>query len=191
LKEPLNGFYDIQRENRVAKRSSTFIYLFLLVIFILHYKFTNLLFVPKNEYIVYKLSIIVFLFILWIISNYLVASISDGEGRFTDVYNGTAYSLSPILIIVPVLILFSNGLTLEQSVFYQLPIQAMFVWIIFLVFFMMKDMHNYNVGETIGVIVKSVFTMLIIGLFLFVLYSVGNQLISFLLDVVTEVSKRW
>jgi hypothetical protein len=92
---------------------------------------------------------------------------------------------------MPFVIVFSNGLTLEQSVFYHLPIQGMFIWVAFLLFFKIKDIHNYDVGETIGVISKSMFTMLIVGLFLFVLYSLGNQMIEFLYDVVTEVSKRW
>jgi hypothetical protein len=191
LKKPLDGFYDIQRENRVAKKSSTFIYILIIGVFIFHNQFTSSLFNVENEYILYKLSIMIFLFVLWIISNYLVSSISDGEGTFAHVYKGTAYAISPILVIMPLLVIFSNGLTLEQSVFYNLPIQAMFLWILFLMFFMIKDMQNYSVGETLSVVSKSLFTMLIIGLFLFVLYSVGSQLISFVLDVITEVGKRW
>ncbi|WP_100405241.1 YIP1 family protein [Bacillus solitudinis] len=191
MKQPLNGIYEIQDQNRVARRSSSIIYSLIAVIFIMHHMYTNVLFVPKNQYIVYELSILMFLFVLWLVSNYLICSINDGEGSFKHVYNGTAYALSPILIIMPLLILFSNGLTLEQSVFYHLPIQGMFIWVVFLLFFMIKDIHNYDVGETIGVISKSMFTMLIIGLFLFVLYSLGNQMIDFLYDVVTEVDKRW
>jgi hypothetical protein len=191
LRQPLNGIYEIQDKNRVAKRSSAMIYILIAVIFILHHMYTNVLFVPKNEYIVYELSIMMFLFVLWLVSNYLICSISDGEGSFTHVFNGTAYAFSPILIIMPFVIVFSNGLTLEQSVFYHLPIQGMFIWVAFLLFFKIKDIHNYDVGETIGVISKSMFTMLIVGLFLFVLYSLGNQMIEFLYDVVTEVSKRW
>ncbi|WP_332693601.1 YIP1 family protein [Halalkalibacter lacteus] len=191
LKQPLNGIYEIQDKNRVARRSSTMIFILIAVIFILHHMYTNVLFVPKNEYILYELSIMMLLFVLWLVSNYLICSINDGEGSFTHVYNSTAYALSPIVIIMPLVILFSNGLTLEQSVFYHLPVQGMFIWGAFLLFFTIKDIHNYDVGETITVISKSVFTMLIIGLFLFVLYSLGNQMIEFLYDVVTEVSKRW
>nr|WP_144923657.1 hypothetical protein [Paenibacillus bovis] len=191
LKQPLNGIYEIKVENRVAKRSSTLIYLLMVAVFILHHQFTNVLFVPKNQFILYELSIIVFLFVLWMISTYLICSISEGEGSFVQVYNATAYALSPILIVMPITIIISNGLTLEQSVFYHLPIQAMFLWIAFLMFFTIKDIHNYNVGETIIVFLKGIFTMLIIGLFLFVLYSLGNQLIGFLGDLVTEVSRRW
>lgn len=190
LKSPLNGIYEIKEENRVSPLSATLIYGLLIAIYILHHKFTNILFVPRNEYIIYELFIIIFLFVLWMISTYLICSINDGEGTFMQVYNATAYALTPILVIMPVLIVVSQWLTLEQNVFYQIPIYAIFIWVAILMFFMVKDLHNYEVGETFSIFFKGLFTMLIIGLFLFVVYSLGNQLLGFLGDVITEVSRR-
>ena len=88
------------------------------------------------------------------------------------------------------MILLSNGLTLEQSVFFYLPQAIAGLWVLFLQFFVIKDLHNYEVGETFTIIFKSIFTMLIIGLCVFVLYTLGSQLINFILDVITEVSAR-
>jgi hypothetical protein len=96
-----------------------------------------------------------------------------------------------MLVIIPPLILVSNVLTLEQSIFYHLPVQAATIWVAFLMFFMIKDIHGYEVGETVGVVFKSLFTMLVIGLFLFVIYSLGSQLLGFVHDIVTEVINRW
>jgi hypothetical protein len=190
LKHPLDGFYEIQYENRVSRISSTVIYILVIVMVIALYEYANPLFVPKQEYL-YKLSVMVGLAVLWVFSNYLICSISDGEGKFKDVYNATAYSLSPMLVIIPPLILVSNVLTLEQSIFYHLPVQAATIWVAFLMFFMIKDIHGYEVGETVGVVFKSLFTMLVIGLFLFVIYSLGSQLLGFVHDIVTEVINRW
>ncbi|WP_274365951.1 YIP1 family protein [Paenibacillus thermotolerans] len=191
LKRPLNGFYEIQYENRVSRTSSTVIYILVIVMVIALYEYANPLFVPKHGYFLHELSVMIGLAVLWVLSNYLICSISDGEGKFKDVYNATAYSLSPMLVIIPPLILVSNGLTLEQSVFYHLPVQAITIWVAFLMFFMIKDIHGYEVGETAGVIIKSLFTMLVIGLFLFVFYSLGSQLLGFVHDVLTEAGNRW
>jgi len=191
LRRPLEGFYQIQYENRVSRVSSTVIYVLAVVMLILQYEYASRLFVSGQGYFLFELSIIVGFAALWVLSNYLVCSIADGEGKFRDVYNATAYSLSPMIVIMPPLIVFSNALTLEQAVFYHLPVQAMTVWIVVLLFFKIKDIQNYEVGETVGVIVRSAFTMLIIGLFLFVLYSIGYQLLGFVHDVVTEAGKRW
>ncbi|MEK5353995.1 MULTISPECIES: YIP1 family protein [Paenibacillus] len=191
LRHPLDGFYQIKYQNRVSRKSATLIYMLIFAVFILHHDHTSGLFVEKQGYFLHQLWIIFGLAVLWMVSNYLICSISDGEGRFRDVYNATAYALSPILVVLPPLVLFSNGLTLEQSVFYHLPIQAMMLWIAFLMFFMIKDIHSYEVGETVNVVFKSTFTMLIIGLLLFVLYSLGSQLLDFGYDVITEASKKW
>lgn len=189
-KSPLDGIEEVQESGRIAKYSSTVLYAMYLIIFILYNRYTNVIFVAKDQYILYELSIVIFLFVLWIISNYLICSINDGEGTFTHVYNGTAYALSPILLVMPFVIVLSNVLTLEQSLFYYLPQFLMLFWIVVLMFFMIKDMHNYEVGETFSVVFESIFTMLIIGLFLFVLYSLGSQMVNFVIDVITEVSRR-
>ncbi|MCJ8010855.1 YIP1 family protein [Paenibacillus sp. KQZ6P-2] len=191
LRHPLDGLYHIKYENRVSRLSSTVIYVLVTILLIVHYEYANPLFVKKQDYFLYTLMIMVGLAVLWMLSNYLICSITDGEGKFRDVYNATAYSISPLIVILPPLILFSRGLTLEQSVFYDLPIQAMILWIAFLMFFMIKDIHNYEAGETVDVIFRSLFTMLVIGLFLFVFYSIGSQFLGFLHDVVTEAGSRW
>lgn len=189
-RSPLDGIEEVQDSGRIKRYTSSLLYLFYIVIYILHHRFTNVIFVPKDQYILYELSIVVFLFILWIVSNYLICSINDGEGSFTHVYNGTAYAMTPIVLVMPFVILISNGLTLEQSIFYYLPQALMLIWIVLLLFFTIKDMHNYEVGETFSIVFKSIFTMLIIGLFLFVLYSLGSQMVNFVLDVITEVGRR-
>lgn len=191
LKHPLDGFYSIKVENRVSRLSSTILYIMMILMYVLYKKYTNVLFISGGRYYIgYKLSIMVFIGILWVVSNYLICTINDGEGSIKNVYNATAYALSPIIVMMPLIIGLSNVLTLEQSVFYKLPINVMLLWIIFLMFFMIKDVHNFEVGETCIVIVKSLFAMLIIALFLFVLYSLGNQIITFLHELITEVINR-
>jgi hypothetical protein len=36
---------------------------------------------------------------LWILANYFVATVSDGEGKLKDLYVGTIYALSPYLLL--------------------------------------------------------------------------------------------
>ncbi|QUH28879.1 YIP1 family protein [Vallitalea guaymasensis] len=191
LKHPLDGFYKIKMEKRVSKVSSTIIYLLVIASYIAHKKWTNVLFVSDGRYFIgYKLFVIIFVAVLWIVSNYLICSINDGEGSISNVYNATAYALTPIIVIMPFVIAISNVLTLEQAVFYRLPIDLIIIWVLFLMFFMIKDIHNFEVGETCLVILRSIFTMLIIALFLFVLYSLGNQIYSFLHEIIREVITR-
>jgi tetratricopeptide (TPR) repeat protein len=190
LKHPFNGFYYIKMK-RISILSSTIIYLLLAWLFILNYQFTNEIFVPKiGVNIAYELLIVVMIVVLGIISNYLICTINDGEGSFKNVYNATAYSLTPILVIMPIIIIISNLITYQEQVFYDFGNTLMTVWVVFLLFFMIKDIHNYEVKQTIGIIFKSMFTMLIMGLMLFIINALSSQMISIFSEIITEVSNR-
>lgn len=191
LKHPFNGFYEIKRENRSSVKTATIIYLLLGVLIALNYRFTNVIFVPKvGVNIAYELLVLALILILWVVSNYLVCTVSDGEGSIKNVYIATSYSLSPIIIILPIIILLSNVLTYQEIVFYHFGYLAMIVWCTFLVFFMIKDIHNYSVSKTIKVIFVSFFTMLIIGLFLYVVNALGNQMLAVIKEIIGEVINR-
>jgi len=185
-----DGIYTIKRRKRVSVFFSMILFLLYIGLFLMYHQWTNVIFVADNPYLLYELATFIFVVLLWMASNYLICSINDGEGTFLQSVNGTAYAMTPILFVFPVVILLSNGLTLEQSVFFYLPQAIAGLWVLFLKFFVIKDLHNYEVGETFTIIFKSIFTMLIIGLCVFVLYTLGSQLINFILDVITEVSAR-
>lgn len=185
-----DGIYTIKRRKRVSVFFSMILFLLYIGLFLMYHQWTNVIFVADNPYLLYELATFIFAVLLWMVSNYLICSINDGEGTFLQSVNGTAYAMTPILFVFPVVILLSNGLTLEQSVFFYLPQAIAGLWVLFLQFFVIKDLHNYEVGETFTIIFKSIFTMLIIGLCVFVLYTLGSQLINFILDVITEVSAR-
>lgn len=185
-----DGIYTIKRRKRVSVFFSMILFLLYIGLFLMYHQWTNVVFVADNPYLLYELATFIFVVLLWMVSNYLICSINDGEGTFLQSVNGTAYAMTPILFVFPVVIFLSNGLTLEQSVFFYLPQAIAGLWVLFLQFFVIKDLHNYEVGETFTIIFKSIFTMLIIGLCVFVLYTLGSQLINFILDVITEVSAR-
>ncbi|MGJ0564826.1 hypothetical protein ACR73B_06645 [Enterococcus innesii] len=185
-----DGIYTIKRRKRVSVFFSMILFLLYIGLFLMYHQWTNVIFVADNPYLLYELATFIFVVLLWMVSNYLICSINDGEGTFLQSVNGTAYAMTPILFVFPVVILLSNGLTLEQSVFFYLPQAIAGLWVLFLQFFVIKDLHNYEVGETFTIIFKSIFTMLIIGLCVFVLYTLGSQLINFILDVITEMSAR-
>jgi uncharacterized protein with PQ loop repeat len=55
---------------------------------------------------------------------------------------------------------------------------------------MIKEIHNYEVGETFGIIGISVFTMLIMGIFLFVIYSIDTQIFNVTEQITRELMER-
>jgi tetratricopeptide (TPR) repeat protein len=127
---------------------------------------------------------------LWNAANYLVSTISDGEGRLRDVVIGTAYSLFPYALFALPIALFSNLLTLNEVFLYTFSTQLMWFWVGVMLFIMVKEIHNYSVSETIKNILTTLFTM---GMFLltgYILYVLFNQLYEFVHAIVQEVGLR-
>lgn len=191
LRHPLDGYYQIKTKNRVSTTTATIIYVLLIGIFVAHYQLTNQIFVPKtNTNFIYEIFIIIGAFALWTASSYLICSINEGEGSIKNVYQATAYALTPILIVMPLVIALSNVLTYQEQVFYTFGQTFMIIWVIFQMFFMIKDIHNYEVKETIIVTLKSFFTMLIIGLFIYIVTSLFGQFTDVIREMITEVINR-
>lgn len=191
LRHPLNGFYEIKRQNRVSVLTSTIIYVLLAVVYIAYVRFTNILFVKRETInVVYELSIGVFVLLLWVTANYLVCAVSDGEGTLKNVYNSTAFIFTPFIILMPIVILMSHVITYQERVFYDFTFVIMIVWTVFLFFFQIKDIHNYEVLETIGIVLKSIFTMIMIALCIFIINALGYQMFTVIREIVTEVVRR-
>jgi hypothetical protein len=191
LKHPLDGFYEIKRRNRVGILTATIIYVLLGILYVVYQKATNVIFISDpNANVLYELLIISLLLGLWVIANYFVCLVRDGEGSFKNVYIATAYTLTPLLLVFPFVIALSNVLTYQEAVFFNGPILITFIWVTIYFFFMIKEIHNYEVGETFGVIFISMFTMLIMGVFIFVVYSINTQIFSVGEQIARELIQR-
>ncbi len=191
IKHPLDGYYEIKRNNRVSVKTASIIYLLLAICYIFYQLVTNIIFLDTfDPNIFYNLIIITTVLMLWVVANYFVCLIADGEGSFKNVYVATAMSFTPILFIVPIVAIYSNFLTFQETVFFAGPLTVVYLWVGIYFFFMIKEIHNYEVNETFKIIAKSVFTMLIMGIFLFVIYSLNNQIFSVASDIARELIER-
>jgi hypothetical protein len=191
IKHPLDGYYQIKRKNRVSVKTATIIYALLGVIFVMYYEVTNIIFLENsNVNILYEIVILGSVLVLWVVANYFICLINDGEGSFKNVYVSTAMSFTPALFVFPIIILLSNVLTYQEAVFYNVPFTFTLIWITIYFFFMIKEIHNYEVSETFSIIFKSVFTMLIMGIFIFVVYSLNSQMFTVSTEIVRELVER-
>jgi hypothetical protein len=127
---------------------------------------------------------------LFIFSNYLVATITNGEGFFKDVYIATAHALVPYLWITPLLAILSNGLTYNESIVYQLFDGLRIAWPALLLILMIKEIHNYDVKGLIQNVFLTLFTMMMLVLIGLLLYALGAQVVNYLEGIIQEVILR-
>lgn len=56
---------------------------------------------------------------IWVISNYLISALKEGEGRFKDVFVGSSYAMVPYILIIIPLTVVSNVLTNYEATVYN------------------------------------------------------------------------
>lgn len=194
IKQPVDSFYYIKQNLRGSLVFAFAIYGWVVVVRVLSIYLTGFLF--RSYAFSWQIQIemeviyLVLPILLWNVANYLVATISDGEGSLRHVIIGSAYSLFPYALFSLPIMLLSNVLTLNESFIYTFSTQLVLLWCGLMLTIMVKEIHNYSVSETLRNILTTLFTMAIFLLTGYILYVLFNQLYEFVLAIIQEVGLR-
>ena len=193
IKHPGDGYYGIKREAKGSNLSAT-IYLLLFFTAYIYWIFeTSFLFnnyIPAEINMFQQMTTIFVPFFLWVVANYLVCSIRDGEGKFSDVYQATAYTLLPMIITLPILTIISNGLSFNEAFIYStIMFIGLFITGLYMII-MVKEIHYYDMKPTIANILISIFTAIMILAVLFIVYLLLNEVYVLISDVIRELIIR-
>jgi hypothetical protein len=193
LRNPNDGYYGIKREGKTSNLSAT-IYLFtFFLMYIVFIYTTSFLF---NDRVIAEINVIqqvitVFVpFFLWVIANYLVCSIRDGEGKLSDVYQASAYALLPMIISLPILAFISHGLTLNEAFIFDFLFNVSIGITVIYLIVMVKEIHFYEMKKTLGNIFITIFTALMILLMVSIVYILLSEILQVFLDIYREVTSR-
>lgn len=189
IRHPLDSFYSIKYENKTSILSSTILMFLFFIIYVLDKYYSGFIFgtIEEGKFALgADFSLVFGVLLLVIVSNYLICTINDGEGRFRHIYSGFIYSFAPYFIIKPFVIVASNFLTFNEAYLLSLTNVIIYVWVAILLVIMIKDINDYSVKETIKIILLTLFTILIAVLLIFIVYVLVSQLISFVVSIFNE-----
>ena len=193
LAHPLDTYQDIKHLRKSSWLTATLLYLTVLIVSVLEIYTTGFIFqtVNLNQFhlLIHSFTVLGGLF-LFVFSNYLVATITNGEGFFKDVYVATAHALIPYIILTPILAIISNGLTYNEWIVYQLLDGLRYLWSGILIVLMIKEIHNYDVKALLKNIFLTMFTMVMLILIGFLLYVLTTQLWNYVESIIQEVILR-
>jgi len=193
IKKPVDGFYGVKREGKSSNFTALIYLLVFFIVYIIWIYNTNFLF---NNHIAAEIDLveqIMFVFVpfgLWVVANYLVCSIRDGEGSLSNVFQATAYSLLPMIITLPILTIVSQGLTLNESFIYTTILYIGIGITVFYFIMMVKEIHFYDGKQTFVNILISLFTAIMILAFVAIVYLLLNEIFGFFIDLYKEVISR-
>ena len=189
---PFDGFWDLKHEKRGSLRGALFYVAFAIVTFTYQSAGASYAFNPTGNYssIFMQIISVVVPLMLWVVGNWCLTTLMEGEGSFKDIFIATSYALAPLpLLIIPATIA-TNFLTANEASIITLLESFAFIWVGLLIFTGTMVTHDYslmkNVVTCLGTIVGMVFIMFLALLFTTMLTNV----IGFITSIVTEISYR-
>ena len=185
-----HGFYEVKKHSKISFITATILYVVLFVELVLSQIFTGFIFSPIDIETISIGSIFtrsIFIILLFVVCHYLISSIVQGNGSIKHVYISTICSFAPVILFMPIIVIVSNFLTLNESFIYTYGTYGLWGWSFILLFFMIKEVQELEVGETIVNILLTALTMILFVAFGFLLYALASQIIDFVKEFVVEV----
>jgi hypothetical protein len=191
IKQPNEMFFGIKRMNKASYKSGFIIWILFLLVYLINIYGTGFLFRNTQvNNVLFELTMIMGIFVLYVIVNYLVSTLNDGEGRFKDVFIASSYVLVPFILFTLPMTVISHVLTYNESFIFSFYHQIILIWTIFLIVLSISGIHNYRFLETVKNIVIILFGMFILILLGLLIYAFIGQLIEFISSIIKEVIYR-
>ena len=189
---PFDGFWDLKHEKRGSVRGSLTIILATVVAFFYNSIGKSYIQNPKGLSSTIWMEFISVLvpIILFVVANWCLTTLFDGEGSFKDIFIAVGYALTPMPIILVACTLISNVLTADEIGIISLVIGIAYVWAGLLLFFGTMVTHDYTIVKNILIILFTILAMAII-IFVAVLFSgLIAKMVSFVSSIIVEISYR-
>ena len=189
LRHPIDGYYYLRRSEHGSVLTASALYILFFAVYVLDVLGRGYLFRVLNINKTNPASIVVMFWIpliLWILGNYMIGTINEGEGSFKQIYVSSAYAFAPYIILTPFNILLSYCLTLNEGFIVNLGSMFIIAWSACLLILSVKEIQRYTFGETVRNILLVFFFMIMVIVAISIVYLLFGQLIGFLEEIIKE-----
>ena len=189
---PFDGFYDLKHEKRGSVRASI-VFIVITVITFFHQSIGqgySLNPTRKTSTIFVQIIAVLVPLFLFVLANWCLTTLFEGEGSFKDIFIATSYSLVPLpLLIIPATIC-SNWVTNSEKQIITFLGSFAFVWVFILLYFGVMVTHDYSLIKNLITIVGTVVAMACIVFVVLLFSMLLAKLVSLVTNIVTEIQYR-
>ena len=192
-KHPIDRYYDIRVGKNGSVIAASIIYIVFFIVYMIYktskgfiYQYTDIEDMDISAVVIGFFAIV----ILFVICNYLVTSITDGDGTFKQVYMIPAYGAIPALIAMIAVIIMSYGLTYNEAFILTVILIVGIGWSLVLVFQGLSTVHDYSFKETVVSLIITFVFMLIAAIVVLIVIIMWEQLSGFLITIGKEIIRN-
>lgn len=193
ITHPFDGFWDLTHEKRGSMAAAHVLVVLTFITRLFFYRFTSFMFVKVywEQFNIWREVVsILALVIVYCAANWCLTTLFDGKGRFSDIYIGTAYALTPYILITNIVTIISNYVTVEEGTFITYFSSLAMIWSGLLILVSIMQIHDYSLGKAILAIIFSVAGMMVIVFLLMLFFSLISDGIAYFVSVYKEIMFR-
>lgn len=190
---PFYGFGELKYEGKASKTVAWALAALALIAYFARMMYSGLSFSsfnPREFNLLRQAASTLFPFALFIVGNWAVSTILDGEGTMRQVFYVTCYALLPYVLATAAATLLTHVLTLEESFLISTLEGAGVLWSAFLLFAGLAVMHQYTARRTLWILIVTLIFMVLAIFTLILLASIADKLISYISSVISEIKLR-
>lgn len=191
---PFDGFWDLTHEKRGSVGAANTLVILVLLTNLIKLGGTSFIFNPVNwDNVNLLLEIMTFLlpFVVYCVANWCLTTLFEGKGTLKDIYMGTAYAMTPYILIQLPLVLLSNVVTEEEGAFYVYFGYFSFVWCGLLIVASVMMIHDFLLGKAFLSLIFSAVGMLVIVFLMVLFFSLISDGFAYFYSLYKEIIYRF
>ncbi len=189
---PFDGFWDLKHEKRGSVRGAIFWLILALIAICYQSVGRAYVFNPRASYTSMFGSLLSLLVpvALWVIGNWCLTTLFEGEGSMKDIFIATCYCAVPLVLLIIPATAITNILTLSEATIYNMLVSVAWVWVGLLLFFGTMVTHDYSIGKNVLTCIGTIIAMAVIIFCVLLFSTLVMKMITFITGIVVELSYR-
>ncbi len=189
---PFDGYWDLKHEKRGSVRAAVTILAATIVVFYYNTIGKGYIVNPQGSFAtIFGVALSVLVpFFLFIVANWCLTTLFEGEGSFKDIFIAACYSLTPFVILLIPVTIATNFVVANEVDIVTLISTFAFIWMALLLVSGVMVTHDYSLGKNLLTVLGTIAGMVVI-MFIAILFStLLGKLVGFVTNIIEELRFR-
>jgi outer membrane protein assembly factor BamB len=188
-RHPLDNYYYMKRKEKGSLSGAAFNFIFFFAAYLIFQTLKGFV-VQLAEIEEMDFTVIIGgflgLYLLFVICNYLVTSINDGDGGLFDIFKLVSYAMFPLSVTLLAVTVVSHVVTENEIFLLMFMLAGGFAWSGVLLWLGLQEVHSYSFGNTFKSLIFTIIFMLIAIIVLFNMTILFSQFVQFVEAIARE-----